>query len=78
MDSQVIVIGCILKTVWMFAEVNTGFPRHPDDEIPGLLQDFSRTLFFHTKPLADADVYGKYDTRIGDVIWHDHHKAVSE
>ena len=29
-------------------------------------------------PLADGDVYGKYDTRIGEVIWHDHYKAVSE
>ena len=60
----------------------TGFPRLPGDEIPGLFQDhflqFSRALFFHIMPLADGDVYGKHGTWIGEVIWHDQHKAVSE
>ena len=65
--------------------LNPGFPRLPNNEIPGLLQDSSRTFssfpgtyFYHIMPSADDDGYGKYDTKIGEVIWHGHHKAVSE
>ena len=62
---SMVKVMCVVKD-------QAGFPRLLDYEIPGLFQDFSRTfprtLFFHIMPLADGDVYGKYDTRIGEVI----------
>ena len=68
---------CVTWPQWV-NRVPTPSGRWNSWTFPGLFQDFSRTLFFHIMPLMDDDAQGKYDTRIGEIIWHGHHKAVSK